>query len=68
VKDYRDAVIEAQADEAAELRDQNRQFVDLIADLAYENFTQRQAYLHVLTLVDKARKLEREGQHDDARA
>jgi hypothetical protein len=36
-RDYRDLALEDLADENAELRDENRHLVDLVADLTFEN-------------------------------
>jgi hypothetical protein len=39
-----DLVIEALADSEAALREANQQLVDLVADLAFENYTLRKIY------------------------
>src|SRR5262245_18031696 len=45
VRDYRDDVIEELADDCAALREQNRDLIDLVADVAFENAQLRRVCL-----------------------
>jgi hypothetical protein len=54
-RDFRDIVIEELADSEAALREENRTLIDIIADLAWENYSLRVNFIRILTLADGVR-------------
>jgi hypothetical protein len=53
--DYRELLITDLAEENADLREANRQLVDLVADLAFDNNRLRHVFHRLLTRLDDAR-------------